>query len=104
MAYKISFGKKALAELEEAYLWYNEISSETSAKFYAASLARLDEVAHHPHRFGPIRQRPRYRRAKVKRFPYLLIFRIDEAKQKIFILSIFHEKRDPSRLMKRLRK
>lgn len=74
MAYKITFSKKAFSELEEAYLWYRESSPSVASKFYAGVLARIDEMISHPHAFGSVRKRPRYRRAKVKRFPYLIVF------------------------------
>jgi plasmid stabilization system protein ParE len=31
----------------------------------------------------------------IKHFPFLIIYRIDEAKKKIVIVSIFHAKRNP---------
>ncbi|HFA48237.1 MAG TPA: type II toxin-antitoxin system RelE/ParE family toxin [Bacteroidetes bacterium] len=104
MAYKLIYGKKSRSELDEAITWYKDISNQTATKFYSAAQSRLNEISDQPHRFGPIRNRRRYRRAKIKRFPYLIVFRIDEAKQKVHIISIWHEKRNPSDLMKRLRK
>lgn len=104
MAYKLIYGKKSRSELDDAINWYKDVSSETAFKFYTATFSRLDEIAETPYLFGPIRNRKRYRRAKIKRFPYLIVFRIDESKQAVFIISIFHVKRNPASLMKRLRK
>lgn len=104
MAYKVSIGKKAIPEWKEAYSWYAEISSKIGLKFHNAAIERVDEIANYPHRFGPIQKRRRYRRTKIKHFPYLIVFKVDEPNQKIFIISFFHEKRNPSTLLKRLRK
>ncbi len=104
MAYKMSIGKKANIEWKEAFEWYTNISAKNGVKFHNAGIERVNEIAKAPHRFGPVRNRPRYRRAKIKRFPYLVVYRIDEANQKVYIISIWHDKRNPSDLMKRLRK
>jgi plasmid stabilization system protein ParE len=104
MAYKISIGNKANLEWKEAFEWYANISPKNGLKFHSAGLGRLEEIAETPHLFGHVRNRRRYRRAKIKRFPYQIVFRIDETSQQVIILSIFHEKRNPSSLMKRLRK
>ena len=104
MAYKLTYGKKSVSELDEALDWYKEVSLKTAEKFNKSALSRLIEISETPHLFGYVKNRKRYRRAKIKRYPYIIVFRVDEPKQKVFILSVWHEKRNPSDLMKRLRK
>ncbi|MEK7256637.1 MAG: type II toxin-antitoxin system RelE/ParE family toxin [Bacteroidota bacterium] len=103
MAYKIYLGKKAKEEYEEAMLWYHEASPQAAVKFKANILATLHEMSLRPHKYGPVRHRPRYRRAIVNRFPYQIVFRLEENTQRIFVLSFWHTRRNPAVLMKRLR-
>jgi plasmid stabilization system protein ParE len=45
--------------------------------------------------------RKEYREAVIKHFPFLIIFRIEEAKNQIVVISVFHSKRHPKRKLKK---
>lgn len=86
-----SFHPLALAELEEAALYYNQ-------KVPALGLDLYDEVTD---ALGQIRRLPescpkigaRTRRKVVRRFPYNLIYWVDS--EILFVIAVAHQKRHP---------
>ena len=105
MAYKITLSKKALEELDEAFTWYeNEASKTVATRFLHEFYERMDEIIENPHRFQQVKKRPLYRRAILRKFPYHVVYRIDELANRIRVLVVWHVRRNPSDLMKRLRK
>jgi hypothetical protein len=57
--------------------------------FFDSVRNKLEQIAEHPLLFGE-RSRKGYREAKVKTFPYLIIYKVYVRKQVIFINSIHH--------------
>ena len=103
MAYKIVIGKTAQRNLIEIFDWYAGESSTVLKKFIGGFYARLDELAEHPELFGLVKQRPRFRKVKIRRFPYFIVFRMDDRLSKVFIAMVIHEKRNPESWLQRLR-
>ncbi len=56
----------------------------------------LNRLQENPQRFQYI-FKP-FRRALLKRFPYKMIFRIDENRQRVVVVVLWHEKRDAEKL------
>ncbi len=54
---------------------------------------RIKDLERHPERYPERKQF--FREAKIKTFPYLVIYRIDEEEKVILISSIFHTSRNP---------
>ena len=81
----------AIAELNDARLWYENIRPELGQHFAVAVEASVQTISEHPLQF-PIVYRGR-RRAGVRRFPYGLFYEVEE--DRIVVLACFHAKRDP---------
>lgn len=103
MAYKIVIGKSAMTDLQNILDWYAGESSAALGKFVVAFFAKLDDLAQRPESFSIVRQRPLFRKAKMHRFPYFVIYRVDVGRARVFISAIIHEKRNPTAWVKRLR-
>ena len=84
---------EAEAELRHARDWYDAARTELGNRFAAAVEETVDAIAEHPLQF-PIVHRGR-RRAGVRRFPYGIIFEVQE--HRILVLACFHGKRNPKR-------
>lgn len=93
---KTIYAPEALSELHDAIDWYERQREGLGADFYDEILAVLEEVRADPLRFAIYEGTPLdepVRRALVKRFPYVVSFRI--AGDFVRILSIFHGHRRP---------
>ncbi|MBK8566027.1 MAG: type II toxin-antitoxin system RelE/ParE family toxin [Saprospiraceae bacterium] len=101
MAYNVVLLQTARQGLWEAIDWYNEQSVGLGNELMAEFFEHLKKLPENPHRFKYI-LKP-FRRLRLKRFPYLIIFRIDEARQRVVVAVFWHEKRDPERLERVLR-
>jgi plasmid stabilization system protein ParE len=103
MAYKVVVGKSAHTDIKNVLDWYAGESPVALEKFVQGFYRCLDDLSERPESFGLVRQRTRFRRVKIKRFPYLIVFRVDEMRSRVFIAALIHEKRNPDIWVKRLR-
>ncbi len=103
MAYKVSIGKSAQRDIRDILDWYAGESVAALEKFVEAFYARIAELAERPEFSILVRQRPLYRKIKIKRFPYYIVFRIDEVLSKVFIAAVIHTKRNPTVWVRRLK-
>ena len=95
----LRFSEEAADELEAAAHWYEEQRRGLGSEFIRTVEARLDSIQRTPQLY-PCIYRENVRRALLKRFPYGLIFR--DLSNRIEIISVFHLRRDPAKLTKRL--
>jgi len=89
MARRLEFLEEAIVEATAAREWYARRSSQAAARFAAELQACLDRIVDDPLRF------PRYafgtRRCRLRRFPYVIVFRTFDAE--IEITAVAHGSR-----------
>ena len=95
---EIRFSPATAADLESAYQWYEEQRGGLGAQFLDCVLACLERVRRSPERAERVRDE--YRRALVRRFPYVVFYEYDE--QTITVYGIVHTARDASKWQGRL--
>ncbi len=92
--FKVELIPIAEDEMSDAYDWYEEQSAGLGDRLYK-------EISHY---LNLIEKKPLYfqvkypgdvRAATLKKFPYLIIYWIDEVNSLIIVLSIFHTSRRP---------
>ena len=98
MAYNVVLLQSARNGLWEAMEWYNQQSPGLGNELMGEFFEYLKKMPNNPHRYKYILNP--FRRVRLKRFPYLVIFRIDEIRQRVVVAVFWHEKRDPERLEK----
>jgi plasmid stabilization system protein ParE len=98
MTYTLELSELAEADLAEAMEWYKRIRPGLEAAIALCVEETLDRILDNPEMFPGIT--PGVRRAIVRRFPYLVIFRV--RKRRIEIEALFHPSRDPKRWQSRL--
>lgn len=103
MAYKVVLGKSARRDIEAILDWYAGESPLALEKFIVGLYNRISELSQAPEQFSLVKQRPRFRKVKIKRYPYYIVYRFDEAKSLIFISAMIHERRNPDLWVKGLR-
>lgn len=84
---------EAHADLKEAVAWYEGINPSLRERFAVAVDAAVEAIVENPLRF-PVLHRRR-RRAGVRRFPYGIIFELED--HRIVVIACFHGRRDPRR-------
>ena len=93
MSYQYVYAPVALIEYKDAISWYNVRSKRVSENFVKAVKEKIESICE-----KPLRSRIAYkhfRETSLKKYPYYIIYFIDESKKKIIITSIYHHKRNP---------
>lgn len=94
MKLTVQWRDRAIREAQEAFDWYEERSAGTGVRLLAELDTHIELLKERPTAFP--KWRLKYRKARLKHFPYLLIYRHEN--RTIVILSFFHSKRDPKHL------
>ncbi len=98
MSYLIAYQQRAIAEYEAAALWYKGRSIQAAENFEIAVNKKINIL-----RLNPTRQKKAYkefREIKLDKYPFNIIYLVDEIKMKIIISSIYHHKRNPKKKYK----
>lgn len=82
---------EAVLELAEAIDWYDERRPGLGDDFEREVWRTVDRIAALPHAWAPWRYDPKYRFARLKRFPYMLPYVIDGTEA--LVLAVAHERR-----------
>jgi plasmid stabilization system protein ParE len=82
---------EAEADLRAVKSWYDERRAALGDQFVSAVGATVESISKSPRRFPTIYRNRR--RARVRRFPYGIIFDVQE--QRIVVIAGFHFKHNP---------
>jgi plasmid stabilization system protein ParE len=94
MAYKVLVSLRAQKEIENVADYYKLYSAIAPSKFIAVLQDAYTTLGTNPH-FRILYKN--IRALKLKRFPHSLYFVIDENKNTVWVLSCFHNKRNPNK-------
>lgn len=100
MSYQIVYQSRAVNEYEVAATWYKERSVQAAENFETAVNKKIDIL-----RTTPTRYRKTYkefREIKLEKYPFNIIYLVDEIKLKVIISSIYHHKRSPRKKYRKL--
>ncbi|MET0599436.1 MAG: type II toxin-antitoxin system RelE/ParE family toxin [Mesorhizobium sp.] len=88
---RVFFTAAARADLDDALSWYGTRAPEMVPPLRAAIRATIARIGDNPKQFpvSPYQTR----RALLRRFPYLIIFR--ETRFAIYVVAVFHMSRNP---------
>lgn len=81
-------------ELADAYDWYEEQQPQLGNRFYNEINYYLTLLEKDPYLF-PVKYVEELRAASTNKFPYIIIYWIDEVKRVVYVVSIFHTSRKP---------
>lgn len=88
---RVLFTAAARADLDAALSWYEAHAPEIMPQFREALRAAVVRIAENPKQF--LASSHQTRRALLRRFPYLVIFR--ETVHAVYVVAVFHTSRDP---------
>lgn len=100
MARSIRRHPEAEAELLAAAEWYDEAAG-LGPDLVAEVRAFSARIADAPESFPPDPEMEEVRRARLKQFPYWLVFTMQD--EEIFIVAVAHVRREPGYWLKRVR-
>jgi toxin ParE1/3/4 len=92
MSYTLEIQKEAIAEIQEAYEWYESQRTGLGDELIEEIESCLATISEYPERYGYVRTSYLYRRIRVSRFPYMIVYEIEG--NTVFINSIVHFKQD----------
>jgi plasmid stabilization system protein ParE len=90
---RLRFHIRVQKEVDEAVRWYDNQSAGLGGDFYDKFSDALSQIASHPEGFAFWLRSNTIRRAKLRRFPYDLLFEIRP--DAVRIVCLRHEKRHP---------
>ena len=94
MQYQHRLHYQAHIDIIEAYEWY-ELQKENLGEGFSTEIQnKIKEIVTNPFVFSS-KANANYREAIVKKFPYVIVYKIIETKKQIFISSIHHSKKNP---------
>ena len=97
MEYNVIISPYALNEIEEITDFYNSINLLVLIKFIDILDESIQSLSCNPHFYVKYKT---YRSLPLKRFPFILIYDIDENCKEVKILSCFHTSRNPNKYPK----
>ncbi|MFI5151093.1 MAG: type II toxin-antitoxin system RelE/ParE family toxin [Bacteroidia bacterium] len=97
MKYLVKVLPLASDHITEAFQWYEAQESGLGYDFLAEWESALAFISHFPE--GCQRRYKNFRQAKIKRFPYLLVYELNL--NKIVIYNVINARRHPSKRFKK---
>ena len=85
---------KAQKEILDAWEWYEDEQPGLGDRFKDEVRKKIESILKNPLHY-PLKGK--YHEAQTEVFPFLIVFKIDNRKNIIFIVSIFHMSRHPKR-------
>lgn len=98
MAAKLILAPEAELDVTEAYNWYEERRPGLGEEYLSCVDACIQRICRNPETFVKVHQD--YRRAMVRRFPYVIFYEFDEGT--VTVYCVFHTSRNPDKWRERL--
>ena len=95
MTYSYVLRPQAQNEYEDSFIWYLDRSLSTAENFINQIQNTFDLLCENPF-LGKCTYRNVYE-LRVKKFPFNIVYFIEEANNQIVVVSIFHDKRNPKK-------
>ena len=100
MNYTYWLHEKIQTDLNEGFSWYEERKAGLGYEFLDAVETTISKIVSHPEAYGSKGNR-NYREALIKRFPYVIVYKIYRRKKEIFISALHHTKKFPGKKYRR---
>jgi hypothetical protein len=100
MKFTIEFNPEFYSDIEQAIDWYNEKHPGLGDKFFTAVKKHTEKLSFYPLHFAV--KYDNIRCMNIKKFPYLIHYRVDEVLKIVKVEALFHTSRNPNIWNKRL--
>ena len=99
MSYSYELRPDAAVEFTNSYVWYEEQQNNLGDKFIDAFYSKLNQICQNPYHYKSSYKK--YHEALTDKFPFLIVYQIEEKAQKIVVIAIFHTSRNPKKKFRR---
>lgn len=99
MSFSVIVRTEAQIDLEEIFVWYEEQQVGLGFEFLQGIEDVIQKILHNPYYASAIEEA---RAASLKRFPYEIVYRIDQQKQQVRVIAVIHQHRNPEWFRQRL--
>lgn len=93
--FTVTISPTAYKDIDDAITYYASHSKKASRLFYENTFKTIDVIQKNPYyeiRFD------NYRVLKIHKFPFLVIFKVNEKKKEILVVTIFNTHRNPNKM------
>jgi plasmid stabilization system protein ParE len=93
--YQFAYSPEAIEDYEKSILWY-ALRSPIAANNFAKEVQDKLKII----KYNPLRFKKRYKHFQevtLYKFPFTIVFKIEEPLQQILVVAIYHQKRNPKR-------
>lgn len=95
MSYQHTFTPVAFNEYKEAVSWYTQHSASVANKFVKEVKIRIQAICTDPYRYR--NQYKNFYETSVRKFPFYIIYLVDDENELVVIASVYHHKRNPKK-------
>ena len=95
MSYQLIIRDEAHLDSLEAYNYYEENSPGLGERFVQELVQRYNDIAEHPEYYGFIDEQKIIRDVKLRHFPYLVVYEINN--DKVIVYSVFNGYKNPDK-------
>lgn len=99
MSYTYELRQEAAIEFANSFIWYEEQQDDLGDKFIAAFYTKLNHICKNPYSYKISYKN--YHEALTDKFPFLIVYEINENEKKIIVMAIFHTSRNPKKKFKK---
>jgi len=85
----------AQQEYEHSINWYSKRSFKAAANFVTNMESAISAIRLNPHQFR--NEYKNFREIGIKKYPFSIIYSIDESIKSVLIMSVFHHKKNPKK-------
>jgi len=93
--YSVIFATEAETDMLHVVNWYETILSKLAQEFHEEVSHKIENIVAKFPKIAPTIYKSA-RKMSLNRFPYNLVYTIDDEKKEVRILAIVHDKRNPS--------
>ena len=99
MKYKYIYDPIAFIEYKDAISWYALRNLKVAENFVSEVTQKIGLICVHPLRYR--NSYKDFREIVLKKYPFNLVYFVDEKNKTIIITSVYHQKRNPNKKFKK---
>lgn len=96
MTYLLEIQLEAIVDIKTAYQWYEDKRSGLGVEFISEVEDCYQSIISYPDRYGYVQGSQDFRRIKLYRFPYIILFEISD--HIVTVVRVAHIKQDRSNM------
>jgi plasmid stabilization system protein ParE len=101
MNYSYRLKREASIEFADAFVWYEEQQEGLGELFNISVDGKLRQICNNPFHYKISYKR--FHEVLTDKFPFLIVYFVDEKNKLIIVTAIFHTSRNPKNKFKRVR-